>query len=130
MNNIRLFFPKSLSLNLTSKLDKPQSHYISKVMRIKPNEVFSLFNRSGEWEAKIREISNISIENMRSEKSIGSSLEAVIDLEVSTNYFKTLSNLNLSEIFICSKVEFKVSDDLENDEIKVLKICFNSRRLF
>ena len=30
-----------------------------------------------------------------------------------------LSNLNLSEIFICSKVEFKVSDDLENDEIKV-----------
>ncbi len=57
MSNIRLFFPKSLSLNLTAKLDKPQSHYISKVMRIKPNEVFSLFNISGEWEAKIKEIS-------------------------------------------------------------------------
>ena len=56
MSNIRLFFPKSLSLNLTSKLDKPQSHYISKVMRIKSNEVFSLFNSSGEWEAKIKEI--------------------------------------------------------------------------
>ena len=56
MSNIRLFFPKSLSLNLTSKLDKPQSHYISKVMRIKLNEVFSLFNNSGEWEAKIKEI--------------------------------------------------------------------------
>ena len=40
-------------------------------------------------------------------------------MEVPTNYFKILSNLNLSEIFICSKVEFKVSDDLENDEIKV-----------
>ena len=62
MSNIRLFFPKSLSLNLTSKLDKPQSHYISKVMRIKPNEVFSLFNRSGEWEAKIREISKGIVE--------------------------------------------------------------------
>ena len=57
MSNIRLFFPKSLSLNLTAKLDKPQSHYISKVMRIKPNEVFSLFNKSGEWESKISEIS-------------------------------------------------------------------------
>ena len=56
MSNIRLFFPKSLSLNLTSKLDKPQSHYINKVMRIKSNEVFSLFNSSGEWEAKIKEI--------------------------------------------------------------------------
>ncbi len=62
MSNIRLFFPKSLSLNLTSKLDKPQSHYISKVMRIKLNEVFSLFNRSGEWEAKIIEISKGIVE--------------------------------------------------------------------
>ena len=62
MSNIRLFFPKSLSLNLTSKLDKPQSHYISKVMRIKSNEVFSLFNKSGEWEAKISEISKGIVE--------------------------------------------------------------------
>jgi len=62
MSNIRLFFPKSLSLNLTSKLDKPQSHYISKVMRIKLNEVFSLFNSSGEWQAKIKEISKGIVE--------------------------------------------------------------------
>ena len=62
MSNIRLFFPKSLSLNLTAKLDKPQSHYISKVMRIKSNEFFSLFNSSGEWEAKIEEISNGIVE--------------------------------------------------------------------
>ena len=53
MSNIRLFFPKSLSLNLTDKLDKSQSHYVSKVMRIKENEFFSLFNNSGEWQAKI-----------------------------------------------------------------------------
>ncbi len=57
MSNIRLFFPKSLSLNLTDKLDKSQSHYVSKVMRLKKNEVFSLFNNSGEWEAKILNIS-------------------------------------------------------------------------
>ena len=62
MSNIRLFFPKRLSLNLTAKLDKPQSHYISKVMRIKSNEDFSLFNKSGEWEAKISEISKGIVE--------------------------------------------------------------------
>ena len=53
MNNIRLFFKESLSLNLNSILDKSQSHYLSKVMRIKTSESFSLFNQSGEWEAKV-----------------------------------------------------------------------------
>ena len=57
MSNIRLFYSKSLSLNLTDKLDKSQSHYVSKVMRVKENEVLSLFNSSGEWEAKILNIS-------------------------------------------------------------------------
>ncbi|MDC3158231.1 16S rRNA (uracil(1498)-N(3))-methyltransferase [Candidatus Pelagibacter sp.] len=62
MSNIRLFFQKSLSINLKDKLDKPQSHYISKVMRIKENEVFSLFNSNGEWEAKILNISKSLVE--------------------------------------------------------------------
>ena len=62
MSNIRLFFQESLSLNLSSKLDKSQSHYVNKVMRIKPNENFSLFNSSGEWEAKINGISKGIVE--------------------------------------------------------------------
>ena len=62
MSNIRLFYSKSLSLNLTDKLDKSQSHYVSKVMRVKENEVFSLFNTSGEWEAKILNISKNIVE--------------------------------------------------------------------
>ena len=56
MSNVRLFFAKSLSLNLSSKLNKSQSHYLAKVMRVKVGESFSLFNQSGEWEAKINEI--------------------------------------------------------------------------
>ena len=56
MTYIRLFFKENLSDNLNSNLDKSQSHYISKVMRIKEGESFSLFNDSGEWEAKINEI--------------------------------------------------------------------------
>ena len=62
MSNIRLFFKESLSLNFTAKLDKSQSHYVNKVMRIKVNEVFSLFNNDGEWEAKILNISKSIVE--------------------------------------------------------------------
>ena len=62
MSNIRLFFPKSLSINLSDELDKTQSHYISKVMRAKKNEFFSLFNNNGEWEAKIVNISKSIVE--------------------------------------------------------------------
>ena len=56
MSNIRLFFSESLSINLSSKLDKSQSHYLSKVMRVNTGEKFSLFNQNGEWEAKIDKI--------------------------------------------------------------------------
>ena len=62
MSNIRLFFKESLSLNLTAKLDKPQSHYVTKVMRIKIGEIFSLFNSNGEWEAKILTLSKSIVE--------------------------------------------------------------------
>ena len=62
MSNIRLFFKESLSLNLTAKLDKSQSHYVNKVMRVKVDEAFSLFNSSGEWEAKILSISKSIVE--------------------------------------------------------------------
>ena len=62
MSNIRLFFLNSLSVNMNGKLDKSQSHYLTKVMRINENEVFSLFNNDGEWVAKILRISKSIVE--------------------------------------------------------------------
>ena len=62
MSNIRLFFSAALSTEMTDKLDKSQSHYLNKVMRVKENEVFSLFNSDGEWEAKVLSISKSIIE--------------------------------------------------------------------
>ena len=62
MSNIRLFFVKSLSLNLNSTLDKSQSHYLSKVMRINKGKNFSLFNQDGEWEAKVDNINKGIVE--------------------------------------------------------------------
>ena len=62
MSNIRLFFSNTLLANMIDKLDKDQSHYLSKVMRIKENEVFSLFNKEGEWETKVLRIYKNTVE--------------------------------------------------------------------
>ena len=62
MSNIRLFFSASLSTDMTDKLDKSQSYYLDKVMRVKENEVISLFNSNGEWEAKVLSITKSIIE--------------------------------------------------------------------
>ncbi len=62
MTNIRLFFSNKLSVGITDKLDKSQSHYLTKVMRIKESEFFSVFNKSGEWQAKILSISKSIVE--------------------------------------------------------------------
>ena len=62
MGNIRLFFSNTLSKNMIDKLDKSQSHYLTKVMRLKKNDIFSLFNKTGEWEAKISNITKSIVE--------------------------------------------------------------------
>ena len=62
MSNIRLFFSDKLSTDMTNRLDKSQSHYLTKVMRIKESEVFSIFNENGEWEAKVLKISKGIVE--------------------------------------------------------------------
>ncbi len=62
MNNIRLFYQQNLSKDLSGKLDKKQSHYVNKVMRIKENENFNIFNDGGEWLVKINKISNGIVE--------------------------------------------------------------------
>ena len=56
MSNIRLFFSESLSINFKSRLDKSQSHYLTKVMRVKKGKNFFLFNKNGEWEAIVCDI--------------------------------------------------------------------------
>ena len=62
MSNIRLFFPGNLSTNLSLTLDKSQSHYLIKVMRINIGNNFSLFNQNGEWEARITKITKGIVE--------------------------------------------------------------------
>jgi len=52
MSNIRLFFSATLSTELTDKLDKSQSHYLNKVMRIKNGKEIYIANGEGSlWKA-------------------------------------------------------------------------------
>ena len=73
---------------------------------------------SEKWEKlfKIKQEANVAIEAKRSNKEIGSSLEAEIKLAVNKKSFELLKNLNLAEYFITSKAESILS---ESNEIKI-----------
>ena len=90
MNNIRLFYQENLSNNLKGKLDKKQSHYISKVMRIKENGKFNVFNNAGEWVAKIIKIANgfVEFRIVKQLRSIENSNEIWLAFSpIKSNYF-------------------------------------------
>ena len=90
MSNIRLFCSESLSLNFKSKLGKLQSHYLTKVMRIKIGESFLLFNNKGEWSAKINQLSNGIVEFSvieRLRKNEGSKEIWLAFSPIKSNYF-------------------------------------------
>ena len=110
------------------------------------DEVYSLINQDGKnihehsfvkvpkkwenkelnekWEKlfKIKQEANIAIEEKRSSKEIGSSLEAEIKLLVNKNEFELLKNIDLAEYLITSKAEKELS------EVKEMKIQVNKAK--
>jgi len=66
---------------------------------------------------KIKQVVNIAIEEKRTNKEIGSSLEANVKINVNEKEFKLLEGLDLEEYFIASKVE-KIKNKIEG-EIKI-----------
>ena len=110
------------------------------------DEVYSLINQDGKnihehsfvkipkkwenkelnekWEKllKIKKEDNVEIEEKRSRKEIGSSLEAEIKLLVNKNEFELLKNIDLAEYLITSKAEKELS------EVKEMKIQVNKAK--
>ena len=70
---------------------------------------------------KIKQQANIAIEEKRSNKEIGSSLEAEIKIITSNENFKLLENLDLAEYFITSKAEKIKSENKNELKIEVKK---------
>ena len=62
---------------------------------------------------KIRDNCNISIEKKRSEKVIGSSLEAEINLSLNKELFNKFKNFNFEELLITSKVNIFIENTQE-----------------
>ena len=90
MSNIRLFYPESLSNNLSGKLNKDQSKYLNSVMRLKTNDIFSLFNKQGEWNTKIISINKGIVEFQVQNQLRNSNIEREIWLvftPIKSNYF-------------------------------------------
>ena len=75
------------------------------------------------WEKlfKIKQEANIAIEEKRSNKEIGSSLEAELKITTDSKNFALLENLDLAEYFITSKAKKIKSDNKEEHKIEVKK---------
>jgi len=80
------------SIHLENFLDYPKS--------------FNNENLNKKWTelSKIRDLCNISIEEKRAKKVIGSSLEASLEIKLNSKYKEILENLDLSELLIVSNV--------------------------
>ena len=68
---------------------------------------------------KIRDICNISIENKRAEKIIGSSLEASLTLKLNNDLFKEFKDFDFEEILITSSVEV-INDNNLTEKVDVV----------
>ncbi len=68
---------------------------------------------------KIKQEANSAIEEKRTNKVIGSSLEAEIIIDAGSDYFRLLEGLDLAEYFITSKAEIIKSN--KNDEL-IIKV--------
>ena len=62
---------------------------------------------------KIRDICNISIEEKRASKEIGSSLEADLKIELSKKLKEITENIDFSELCITSKAKVNYADNVE-----------------
>ena len=80
-------------------------------------------NLDSKWKKlfKIKQEANISIEEKRSNKEIGSSLEAELKITTDEKYFDALEKLDLAEYFITSKAEKIKSNKKDEFKIEVRK---------
>ena len=76
---------------------------------------FKNSNLNSKWEQliKIRDICNLSIEQKRASKDIGSSLEAALIVKLNNENQKFLKNIDLSELCITSSVKIENGDTNE-----------------
>ena len=101
----QLVSKKNKSIHLEKFLDFPKIFKDEKIEE-KWNELI-----------KIRDICNISIEEKRASKEIGSSLEAELNIKLNNKFKQIVKDVDLSELCITSRVQLNFDDQTD---IKVL----------
>ena len=97
----QLISKKNKSIHLENFLDFPKKFENEKIDR--------------KWDEliKIRDICNISIEEKRASKEIGSSLEAVLHVKLNNRFKQVVNDIDLSELCITSKTEVNFDDQID-----------------
>ncbi len=97
----QLISKKNKSIHLENFLDFPKKFENEKIER--------------KWDEliKIRDICNISIEEKRASKEIGSSLEAVLHVKLNNRFKQVVNDIDLSELCITSKTEVNFDDQID-----------------
>ena len=102
---------------LINKEDENSIH-IKNFIEIPENWKNEELNSNWEKIKKIRDEANVSIETQRANKTIGSSLEADIQIKLKNNYFSLAKENDFSEICITSLAKVVQDNNMEED-IKV-----------
>tara|TARA_B100000886_G_scaffold55216_1_gene33820 strand:- start:2800 stop:5046 length:2247 start_codon:yes stop_codon:yes gene_type:complete len=78
---------------------------------------------AGKWSElmKIRDVCNISIEEKRASKEIGSSLEAELKIKLNEKYKDIITNIDLSELCIVSKIDVSF-DEVSDISVEAKKV--------
>ena len=90
----QLVSKKNKSIHLESFLDFPKK-FENKALEQKWSELI-----------KLRDVCNISIEEKRASKEIGSSLEAELKIKINKKFKKILENIDISELCITSQSKY------------------------
>jgi len=110
-----LSFTTEEIFRLINKNEKENSIHLKNFVKIPQNWKNEDLNLKWEKIKNIRDKANISIENKRSNKIIGSSLEADINIKLKKNLYNISKNEDFSEICITSYATISQDENMEND---------------
>ena len=113
-----LSFTTEEIFSLISNDKNESSIHLENFVKIPPGWSNEELNKNWEKIKFIRDTVNVSIENMRANKLIGSSLETNISIKLQDELFKIADNYDFSEICITSKASVE-NDNTINDKIEV-----------
>ncbi len=112
-----LSFTTEEIFSLISKNSKDSIH-LKKFTKAPSSWQNKKLNQKWEKLKKIRDVANISIESKRSNKEIGSSLEANIKIKLKKDLYDIAKNFDFAELCITSAAEVIKNED-QSDEISV-----------